>query len=167
MKSELFRLNQVGYTAGLPVHIAVLTGEPLVLKDGSGKVIPCPVPAPREDRASGDSVCVVNLGVLPEGSYTLSAGGETRRLTVSARPWTEITTSAAAAALPKSAPGFTPIRPATPRKRRTGKTVPSSGRFRAAGMTRETTGNTSFPAPSPPRTSCMPASSFQAVVPAS
>ena len=91
MKSELFRLNQVGYAAGLPVHIAVLTGEPLVLKDGSGKVIPCPVPAPREDRASGDSVCVVNLGVLPEGSYTLSAGGETRRLTVSARPWTEIT----------------------------------------------------------------------------
>ena len=39
MDFSVFRINQVGYTAGLPVRVAVLTKGPVTLEDEGGKVV--------------------------------------------------------------------------------------------------------------------------------
>ena len=103
------RINQTGYASSLPVQVAVLAAGPLTLSDSDGKVIKTVTPEPLAfDEASGDDVRLVDLGILPEGEYTLtctgdaaSATGETtdtaaspdtaRTIRVSADPWQAIT----------------------------------------------------------------------------
>ena len=85
---SVFRINQEGYAAGLPVRIA-FTGEgPLCLKDSGGQVIRrlAPERAP-VDPASGDRVALIDFGCLPQGTYTLEGAGESRSFTVSRQPW--------------------------------------------------------------------------------
>ena len=90
-RSTVFRLNQVGYAACLPVHAAVLTDGPVQLTDENGRAVKrFAVDAPRPDPASGERVTVLDLGVLPEGTYTLEGGGETRRIRISGRPWEDV-----------------------------------------------------------------------------
>ena len=89
---SLFRINQTGYAAGLPVQAAVLTKDPVVLRDAEGNTIPfaaCHIPEP--DEASGDQVTLVDLGMLNEGAYTLECAEDRRMLTVSAKPWGAVT----------------------------------------------------------------------------
>lgn len=88
---SLFRVNQEGYAAGLPVTVAVLgeTGEQLFLSRGEEKQ---PVVFhPFRDPASGDDVALVHLGILAPGEYVLECGGESRKFTVSAGAWNEVT----------------------------------------------------------------------------
>ena len=86
------RINQTGYSAGLPVHAVVTAGGPLCLEDGDGRVLRTLTPEPPPvDPASGDRAALVNLGQLAPGEYTLRCAGESRRLTVSARPWRAVT----------------------------------------------------------------------------
>ena len=88
----LFRINQTGYAAGLPVTVAFVTGEPVSLADAEGNVIRTfgARTAPF-DPASGDPVMLADLGFLPEGVYTLQSAGEERLFTVTRRPWQPVT----------------------------------------------------------------------------
>lgn len=73
---SVFRINQEGYAAGLPVRIA-FTGEgPLCLKDSGGQVIRrlAPERAP-VDPASGDRVALVDRGCRVCGSLLQRAAG--------------------------------------------------------------------------------------------
>lgn len=86
MEQSVFRINQAGYAAGLPVRAAVLGGGPVTLEDDKGNVIRTIAdPQPRPDAASGDNAALLDLGVLPEGAYTLRRGGEQRGFSVSAK----------------------------------------------------------------------------------
>ncbi len=89
---SVFRINQTGYAAGLPVHAAVLTQEELFLTDEKGTMIrrfsPCSL---SPDEASGDRVVLLDLGLLPEGVYTLSSPSQKRKLTVAQVPWRSVT----------------------------------------------------------------------------
>ena len=89
---SVFRVNQTGYAAGLPVHVAVVKSGTVRLRDAQGHLIreqfPAPVPA---DAASGDCVTLLDLGSLPEGTYTLESGGEKRGITVRKQSWETVT----------------------------------------------------------------------------
>ncbi len=89
---SMFRINQEGYAAGLPARAAALTGASVVLKDASGKTIrEFPAEPPRPDEASGDRLRLLDLGLLPEGTYFLTAENESRRLTAARQPWQAVT----------------------------------------------------------------------------
>ena len=72
----VFRVNQTGYAVGMPVYIAFLGEGAVRLTDGSGRLLrelhqmPSPI-----DQSSGDPVSVLDLGILPEGCYTLENNG--------------------------------------------------------------------------------------------
>ena len=89
---SVFRINQAGYTPGLPVTVARITGEPVSLTDAEGTVLRVfegrTAPA---DAASGERAALLDLGLLPEGVYTLRAAGEQRRFTVSRESWQPVT----------------------------------------------------------------------------
>ena len=88
MKSELFRLNQVGYAAGLPVRVAALSDGPIRLTDGNGNtVLEIRYEAPEFDESSGDRAALLDLGCLDEGVWGLSCGDETRFFSVRRQPW--------------------------------------------------------------------------------
>ncbi len=92
--SELskFRVNQTGYAAGLPVHVAVADGSAVCLWDAEGNLIRKIVPEPASmDTASGDRVTLLDLGTLSEGTYTLESGSEKRCITVQKQPWEAVT----------------------------------------------------------------------------
>ena len=73
---SLFRINQAGYQAGLPVYVSVLSEDPVRLLDSSGRIVrEFSAKASRYDEASGDPVTLFDLGVLPEGVYWLESGG--------------------------------------------------------------------------------------------
>ncbi len=92
MVTSVFRLNQEGYAAGLPVSVAVLSRTPVTLKNASGDVLRTFVPEIREtDPASGDDVALLSLGVLPAGEYELSCGPHSRELHVRAGAWNAVT----------------------------------------------------------------------------
>ena len=79
-QDSVFRINQEGYAAGLPVRAAALTSGPVRLKDAAGNsVITFSPEEPREDPASGDRVRILDLGVLPEGAYMLESPEGRRR----------------------------------------------------------------------------------------
>lgn len=86
------RINQIGYSEGLPVHAAVTAGGPFRLEDESGRIIRSYEAAPAGvDPASGEPVRLLDLGILPRGAYWLRSENEQRRITVSPRPWREVT----------------------------------------------------------------------------
>ena len=90
-ETPLFRLNQAGYAAGLPVCVAALAEGPVQLIDAYGETLRSfTVHQPPVDPASGDRVTLLDLGILPEGEYCLEGGSERRYLTVSARPWRDV-----------------------------------------------------------------------------
>ena len=84
----VFRINQTGYAAGMPVYIAFLGEGTVRLTDGSGRLLrelhqmPSPI-----DQSSGDPVSVLDLGILPEGCYTLENNGFVRKISVLKNPW--------------------------------------------------------------------------------
>ena len=91
MEGSVFRINQAGYTEGLPVRIAVLAEDGVTLEDSRGKaVLRADSPRLREDAASGDRVALMDLGTLPAGEYTLCSGACRRRITVRTAPWREV-----------------------------------------------------------------------------
>ena len=90
MEYSLFRINQAGYAAGLPVRVAVLTEGPVTLENENGKtVFRKDSVSLKTDEASGDAVCLLDLGVLPAGTYTLRCGKESRPFTVRPGAWRE------------------------------------------------------------------------------
>ena len=94
MNQELsaFRINQEGYAAGLPVCAAVLGEGPVTLKNAAGEVIrSITFDVPETDPASGDTVTLLNLGMLESGEYELSRGEDRRRLTVKPGAWNAVT----------------------------------------------------------------------------
>ena len=88
---SVFRINQTGYAAGLPVCISYLGEGTVHLTDHSGNTIR-KITCPRSpvDKASGDPVSVLNLGVLPEGRYKLESNGFSRNISVSQNPWQSV-----------------------------------------------------------------------------
>ena len=85
---SLFRVNQAGYQAGLPVYVSVISEDPVRLLDSSGRIVrEFSAKVSRYDEASGDPVSLLDLGVLPEGVYWLESGGAARKITVSGTPW--------------------------------------------------------------------------------
>ena len=89
---SVFRLNQEGYAAGLPVDVAVLGGEPLILRNAEGQTVSSvPGSLAQPDPASGDEVRIVHLGVLEAGEYELESSGERRKLKVLPRAWNAVT----------------------------------------------------------------------------
>lgn len=88
---SVFRINQTGYSSGLPVFIAFMGEGTVRLADSSGTVLkemhqlPSPV-----DPASGDPVSVLNLGILPAGNYTLESHGIVRNFSVLDKPWQSV-----------------------------------------------------------------------------
>ena len=90
MESLVFRINQAGYDTGLPVRAAVLSEGPVILEDGDGKaVFRAGELRLKTDEASGDRVCLLDMGILPAGRYTLRSGNERRNITVCAGAWRE------------------------------------------------------------------------------
>ena len=90
MGDSVFRVNQVGYATGLPVRVAVLAEGPVILEDGDGKTMfRADHIRLSTDEASGDRVCLLDLGVLSAGQYTLRCGEESRKITVRAEAWRE------------------------------------------------------------------------------
>ena len=86
------RVNQTGYAAGLPVHIAVIADAEVCLRDAKGNKIKEWTPASVSvDAASGEKVALLDLSPLPEGSYVLEIGGEKRGINVEKRPWEAVT----------------------------------------------------------------------------
>ena len=88
-----FRIDQAGYAAGFPVQIAVLTEAPVRLTAADGQCLRAFKAELAFDEASGDRVALVNLGCLPEGTYTLTAGDEARAFSVQERPWQAVTSA--------------------------------------------------------------------------
>lgn len=85
---EKIRVNQIGYAPALPKHVAVLSCEPLFVKDETGHTVntfenieTC------FDPASGDQTALLDLGPLPEGTYLLEQGAEKRTIRVTAEPY--------------------------------------------------------------------------------
>ena len=94
---SVFRVNQTGYAAGLPVHVAVAESNAVTLRNAQGRLLrEWALAQTSPDAASGDCVTLLDLGLLPEGTYTLESGGERRGITVRQQPW-----KAVAAALVK------------------------------------------------------------------
>lgn len=92
LDNSVFRVNQTGYAAGLPVHVAAVSGDAVRLLDAQGKLLREWAPAPASvDASSGDRVTLLDLGVLPEGTYTLESGGGQRGITVRKQPWQAVT----------------------------------------------------------------------------
>ena len=87
-----FRINQVGYAAGLPVRIAVLGDGEVTLKNAAGEIVRrISVDMPDTDPASADRVSLLDLGMLDCGTYELARGKDRRRLTVSPAAWNAVT----------------------------------------------------------------------------
>ena len=94
MNTELsvIRINQEGYAAGLPVAAAVLSNEPVTLKNSSGETLRVfPFDPPRTDPASGDQVTLLDLGLLEPGDYELGNESCFRRFTVRPGTWDRVT----------------------------------------------------------------------------
>ena len=91
-ETSVFRLNQEGYTAGLPVSVAVLSRDPVILKNAAGEPLGSFMPEiPGMDPASGDEVALLSLGLLPEGAYELQSGPHRRAFTVRPHSWNAVT----------------------------------------------------------------------------
>ena len=90
--SGKIRVNQVGYAAGLPQRVVLLTDEPLIICDHMGKELRRLVPdPPAADAASGEAVTQADLGLRASGTYFLMTGGERRTVRVQQEPWAGIT----------------------------------------------------------------------------
>ena len=90
--SVKIRVNQVGYADCLPQRVIVLSSEPLILRDLSGREPKRFGPkALLPDEASGDSAAAVDLGIPEPGDYILEIKGQQRRITVSQEPWKKVT----------------------------------------------------------------------------
>ena len=88
----VIRVDQLGYAPKLPKEVAVTVAGDYVLTDADGaEVRAYPNIVPKEDEASGDTVAMFDLGELAPGKYTLSGGGESREITVTERPWKDVT----------------------------------------------------------------------------
>nr|AHF23853.1 GH9 beta-1,3(4)-glucanase [uncultured bacterium Contig15] len=89
---SVIRINQEGYSAGLPVSAAVLSDVPVLLKSDTGEVLRTfSFDPPETDPASGDAVTLLDLGPLQEGCYELQVGSVCRRFTVRPRSWNKVT----------------------------------------------------------------------------
>ena len=90
--TSVFRINQTGYAAGLPVTAAFVTDGPVSLADAEGRVLRTfDAQSAPMDEASGDPVILADLGPLPEGTYTLQSNNEKRVFTVSREAWQPVT----------------------------------------------------------------------------
>ena len=91
-QGSIFRINQEGYAAGLPVCVASLSTGKITLKDDAGNVLRTfRAEAPDVDPASGDRVQTLELGILEVGEYTLESTGERRAFSVRPGSWTKVT----------------------------------------------------------------------------
>ena len=89
---SVFRVNQVGFAAGLPVRAAVLAEGPVRLTDANGNTVrDISFSAPEPDEASGDRVKLLDLGCLEEGVWGLACSDETRFFSVRRQPWRQVT----------------------------------------------------------------------------
>ena len=86
------RVNQIGYITGMPVKISVLSAGKLTVKNSAGDIVfeknDIEI---KNDPASGDEVAFVDLGILPEGEYTVSSGNSERKIKVAGNAYDEIT----------------------------------------------------------------------------
>ena len=86
------RINQLGYAPKLPKEVAVTAAGDYVLTAEDGMTVTTFANVtPKQDEASGDTVALLSLGDLAPGRYTLSGAGESREITVSEKPWREVT----------------------------------------------------------------------------
>ena len=91
-ETSVLRINQEGYTEGLPVSAAVLADGPVILRNAEGETVRIVSVAPPEmDPASGDKVTLLDLGLLEAGDYELQAGAVRRRFAVRSRAWNGVT----------------------------------------------------------------------------
>ena len=91
MESSVFRINQAGYAAGFPVKAAVLAEGAVTLEDWEGNpVFRAENIRTQTDEASMDDVCLLDLGALPAGEYTLCCGNERRKISVRDKAWREV-----------------------------------------------------------------------------
>lgn len=91
MKKQVFRINQAGYSTGLPVRAAVLAEEAVTLEDERGNTVRRLADlkaAP--DEASGDRVALLDLGLLAAGKYTLRCGDAQQEIVVRDGAWREV-----------------------------------------------------------------------------
>jgi len=89
---SVFRIDQQGYDAGLPVYAASLTEEPVLLKNEAGEIVRSfPAGEASVDPASGDRVSLLDLGLLDPGIYTLENSGSRRSFTVGQDVWNNVT----------------------------------------------------------------------------
>ena len=89
--NPLFRINQTGYAAGLPVTAAVLSGGPVYITDENGTVLRVLTPEPPQaDEASGEHVTLAQAEGLKEGTCRLVCGKEKRKIRVLKKPWQAI-----------------------------------------------------------------------------
>ena len=90
MAHSVFRINQAGYAAGLPVLAAVLAEGDVILEDREGNTVRrIDGVKTKIDEASQDQVALVDLGILDEGSYTLRCGEHQREISVRRGAWRE------------------------------------------------------------------------------
>ena len=88
----VIRINQTGYAESLPVQVAVLSAEHVIVADSDGTTIKTVTTDELPyDEASGDNVKVADLGKLPAGEYTVWCGTECRQISVEKDPWQEVT----------------------------------------------------------------------------
>ncbi len=93
-QASAFRINQTGYDVRWPVRAAAVTEAAIRLADSAGRVLRAwDAETAPEDAASGERVRLLDMGVLPEGTYELTDGHERRRFTVSQRPWQDVTSA--------------------------------------------------------------------------
>lgn len=91
MCNAVFRINQAGYVTSLPKFVGVLRAGTVTVKDSEGHpVFQVPVDSLTLDAASGDRVSLIDLGDLPAGKYTLCMDEESRSITVSDRPYSDL-----------------------------------------------------------------------------
>ena len=82
-KLSSIRVNQIGYMTGIPVRISVLSDGKLTVKNSDGNtVLEKDNIELKYDPSSGDNVSFVDLGVLPEGEYTVCSGDDRRKIKV-------------------------------------------------------------------------------------
>ena len=92
VQGSVFRINQEGYAAGLPVCVAMLSTDKITLQDDAGNVLRTfRAETPDVDPASGDRVRTLDLGVLETGTYTLESAGERRAFSVRRGAWNSVT----------------------------------------------------------------------------
>ena len=85
------RVNQIGYNTKMPVKISVLSEDRLLVKNSGNETVFNKNDIKLSfDPASGDNAEFIDLGVLPEGEYTVFLGDESRKIKVSKNAYKQV-----------------------------------------------------------------------------